>query len=944
MFGLGEELATLARILAEPQAGPVAVLIEGEAGIGKTTLWRGALDLARERAWRVLTARPAEAEASFSYGVARDLVGPVLEETLGGLPGPQRSAVETAFLRAEGQADPHAVSAGVLGVLRAVLASGPVLVAMDDLQWLDAASARVLEFALRRLTVGQLVVLVASRPPGSEPVPLRLERAVGEERLHRLILGPMLMGDVHRLVHQRLGAWLPRPVLRRVYDASGGNPFFALEMARSLLRRGLPAATDALPVPGTLGGLVHDRLVGLSAEGRDALEVISAVSRAPSALVSAVTWGRGQVMAGLSEAEDAGVLIRIGALLEFAHPLIASVVYAQIRPARRRALHRAIAAALDGLVAGTAVDSGARAWHLALGAEGPDAEVAQALEAAAASARSAAAPEGAARLAELARRLTPPGCVDDRVRRTVDLAQYLFEAGDTVGARSELAGLVTQMAPGPGRARVLLRLGKVLYTAESSPAAEECARRAIAEAGPSTPVLAEAHALAAQVADHNNHDREAHARRAVQLMGQQANPDPAILSAALVALGMADYYQGRGVSRQVLEQAAVLEENAAERSPVAWRATTIMGQFLKYTDDFSAAREILVAAHRAAAEEGDEGSLPDILGHLAELELWAGDWPRAAAYADECVEAAAWTGQEVLLSVNRYARALVNAHLGLAGPARADAEAGLVFGEQSGDTWLIGINLWVLGFLELSLGTLAEADLHLSRAAGIGESIGLREPGQWRFHPDHVEVVTGLGELDRAGDLQARFDRRANATGRPWPLATAARSRGLLRAALGDLDGAAAAFEEALTHHQRLPMPFEFGRTLLARGQLQRRMKQKRAARESLQAALENFERLGAPLWAERARAELRRIGLRPAAPLGLTPTEERVADLVATGHTNREVAQALFLSVHTVEDNLRRIYRKLGVRSRTELAAVYPNRVPGPPGGHGGGAAHRAS
>ena len=139
--------------------------------------------------------------------------------------------------------------------------------------------------------------------------------------------------------------------------------------------------------------------------------------------------------------------------------------------------------------------------------------------------------------------------------------------------------------------------------------------------------------------------------------------------------------------------------------------------------------------------------------------------------------------------------------------------------------------------------------------------------------------------------------------------------------------GAAAAFGQALAQHERLPMPFELGRTLLAQGQLRRRAKQKRAARESLQGALDIFERLGAPLWAERAGAELARIGLRPPAPLDLTPTEERVAELVAAGHTNREVAQALFVSVHTVEDNLRRIYRKLGVRSRTELAAHRPDR-----------------
>jgi DNA-binding CsgD family transcriptional regulator len=926
VLGRQQELAAIGRLFDERRAGPVALVIEGDAGIGKTTLWAAALDLAREWSWRVLAARPAEAEVRFSYGAARDLLGPLLDETIGGLPGPQRRAVEIAFLRAEGVADAHAVSAGVLGMLAAASAAGPVLVGIDDLQWLDAESARVLEFALRRLTMEQVGVVAASRPPGPEPAALRLERAFGGRSPHTIVLGPMPVGELHRLVHQRLGAWLPRPVLRRVHAASGGNPFFALEMARSLVRRGMPAATDALPL-GTLGELVRDRLAPLSAEAREALRVVSAAPRAPAALVHAAAGGDGRMVTGLAEAEDAGILARSGDRVEFTHPLLASVVYAQIPPARRRRLHRVIAAALAGSIPGVSADAGARAWHLALGAEGPDAAVAAALEAAAASARSSAAPEGAAELAELARLLTPPGQDQDRARRTVDLAQYLFEAGDTTAARAELEALVAEMAPGPDRARPLLRLALVLYMAESSQAAEGCARMAIAEAGPGSPALAEAHAVAAQLADHNNHEREAHARQALQLMGQQANPDPGIMSAALLGLGMADYYMGRGVSREVFGKAARFEEMAAGRPRVAWRANTIMGQFLKYTDDFDGARSILEAAHSDAVEEGDESSLPDILGHLAELELWAGDWERAARYADECVEVAERTGQGVWLSVNRYGRALVNAHLGLADPARSDAEAALASGEELGDLWVIGISLWVLGFLELSLGRLAETDRYLSRAWQIGESIGLAEPGQWRFHPDLLEALAGLGELGRAGELLARFEERARATGRAWALATAARSRALLLAARGDQAGAAAAVEEALAHHEHLAMPFERGRTLLAQGQLRRRAKQKRAARESLQAALDIFERLGAPLWAERARAELARIGLRPPAPLELTPTEERVAGLVAAGHTNREVAQALFISVHTVEDNLRRIYRKLGVRSRTELAAHRPDR-----------------
>jgi DNA-binding CsgD family transcriptional regulator len=929
VVGREQELATVARLFEQRRAGPWVVVIEGDAGIGKTTLWEAALDLARDRSWRVLAARPAEAEVRFSYIAVRDLLGPLIDETIHGLPGPQRRAVETAFLRAEGHADAHAVSAGVLGMLRAVSASAPVVVAIDDLQWLDAASARVLEFALRRLTVEPVAVVAASRPPGPGPVPLSRERAFGGRLLRTVAIGPMPVGELHRLMNVRLGTWLPRPVLRRVHAASGGNPFFALEIARSLIRRGMPAFTDTLPVPATIGELVRDRLEPLSPGAREALLVVSASPRAPVALVAAAAAENVQIVEGLAEAEDAGIVSRAGGGLEFTHPLLASVVYSQMPPARRRRLHRAIAAALAGSGADGGADARARAWHLGLGAEGPDAGIAEALDAAAASARSAAAPEGAAGLAELARRLTPAGRDRDRVRRTLDLAQYLFEAGDTTSARSELEVLVAEMVPGPDRARVLLRLAVVRYWAESQPAGAACARQAVAEAVPGSLTLAESHALVAQLSHHSNLEREAHAQQAIDLLDQQAHPDPRVLSAALVGLAMARHYTGRGLSRDVLARAIELEEGSAERPPVTWRAKSNLGLFLMWADDFDGARAILEADRQDAADEGDGSSLPDILWKLAELELWAGDWERAADYANTCVEAAEWTEQAVVISLNRCARGLVNAHLGLADLARCDAEAGLAFAEERADPWVAGWGCRVLGFLELSLRRLADASRYLSRVDDIAESIGLREPGQWRFHADHLEALIGLGELGRAGDLLTRFEERARRNGRPWSLATSARSRALLFAAQQNPDGAAAAIEEALAHHQRLAMPFELGRTLLVQGQLRRRAKQKRAARESLQEARQIFERLGAPLWTERAAAELARIGLRPPAPFGLTPTEKRVAELAAAGRTNREIAQAMFLSVHTVEDNLRRVYGKLGIRSRTELAAKSRTLLP---------------
>jgi DNA-binding CsgD family transcriptional regulator len=250
----------------------------------------------------------------------------------------------------------------------------------------------------------------------------------------------------------------------------------------------------------------------------------------------------------------------------------------------------------------------------------------------------------------------------------------------------------------------------------------------------------------------------------------------------------------------------------------------------------------------------------------------------------------------------------------------------LALGQELAAPPAIYMNLRALGFLELSVGDYAATHRCLSTAANALAATGVREPGTVRFIPDEVEALTALGELDQADGLLRSL--RASAFARPWARAAGGRCAGLLLAARGDVDRANAALEQSLVHHEGLPMPFELGRTLLVQGQIRRRAKQKRAARESLKGALHIFERLGAPLWAERARAELRRIGLRPPASLDLTPTEERVADLVGSGHTNREVAHALFMSVHTVEANLGRIYRKLGVRSRTELAARRPSQT----------------
>ena len=310
-----------------------------------------------------------------------------------------------------------------------------------------------------------------------------------------------------------------------------------------------------------------------------------------------------------------------------------------------------------------------------------------------------------------------------------------------------------------------------------------------------------------------------------------------------------------------------------------------------------------------------------ILFMLAQVECSAGEWSQAISYADESCEITAWTGHLPYRAIGLATKALIEGRLGRAEAARATAGEGLQLAERSGLLQAIQFNLAALGFLELSLDNPKETNnLLWPLAEGVLAS-GVREPGVLRFLPDEIEALIAIGEADTARSTLEPFAAQAEALGRSWALATSERCWGLLNASIGNLPDALAAFDRALDRHSMLDEPFELGRTLLAQGQAFRRVKKWRLARESLGRSLEIFERLGAALWAEKATTEMARIGGRSPGPLDLSATEQEVADLVGSGLTNREVAHALFLSVSTVEANLRRIYRKLGVRSRTELS-----------------------
>ena len=696
---------------------------------------------------------------------------------------------------------------------------------------------------------------------------------------------------------------------------SGGNPFFALELGRALLTRDVsPAPGEPLPVPATLNELVRERLAGIPTAAREAALVVSALSRPTVELVAAAAGG-GDGAAALEKAAAAGVLEVADGRVRFSHPLLASVVYAQTPPARRRELHARLAEIVD--------DPDEQALHLALAASGPDAQVAATVEDAARRARARGAPQAAAELWDRARMLTPPDDAD-AWRRTIEAGECHLEAGDTDRARLLLEEVVARLPPGRERAFALTRLAWVRAIGHGYRVSADLFRDALAEIGDDPAARIEIErGLAWSI--HETGDvaaAEAHARAALELA--ERLEEPGVLASALADMAFFQTIRGRGIPTALIERALELEDTEDEWRSILgrMRPAWVHGMLLEWAGDLDAARSTLTALRDTVLARGDEHTLGYVAHHLGRVECLAGNWELASHYAAECFEITVQTAQEVQRTFALTIRALVDAHLGRVAETRAATDEGLPLALQLGVLPAHLEMLAIRGFLEHSLGDAREAHRFLGPLPRAAAEAGFGEPALFRFHGDAIETLLALGEHDAATALLAELEEQARATRRVWAQTIASRCRALLNAAAGDTDAAYAAIDRALELHEDLKEPFERGRTLLVLGTLQRRSRKKRAARESLTQALAVFDDLGARLWSEKARAELRRIGGRAAAPGTLTATEERVAGLVAAGRTYREAADALFMSPKTVQWNLSKIYRKLGVRSRAELAA----------------------
>jgi DNA-binding CsgD family transcriptional regulator len=923
VIGRDAELRAVQDFLAPSDARARALVIAGDPGIGKTTVWQGGLDEARSSSFRVLVANPAEGEAKLSYVALGDLLSDALEQVASDLPGVQRRALEVALLRAEakGSLQQRAVAAAFLGALTSLSREHPVVVAVDDVQWLDRGSAQVLAYAARRLTDEPVCFLLATRKNDGEETPNGLLASLPEDPL-RLELGPLTLGALHHVIHDRLGRTLPRPLLVRVAASSGGNPFYALEIARALLDSAArPAAGEGLPLPDTLKQLLVRRLRTLSTDARDFLLAASAMSH-PTIGALERALGEG-VDAALEEAEKAGMIETAGTGVRFTHPLFASVVYSTAPTAARRRLHRRLAE--------VAPDPEERARHLALSASEPDEQLSRALEEAADISRARGAPDSAAELGELAARLTPPEDTQSLARRSLRAADYCFESGDTARARELLEQAVASTSRGGARCEALLRLACVRHYEHDREGAKALLAEALAEAGEDPELCAWVHSVFARVLAWSSDVEGAlvHARDAGRLA--EGSEDAALQFLALTAVAMCEVFAGNGLPRDVLERALELDDPEVSLTPVLlqWHPWINFSSLLIYVEELGTARTRLEEMLERAREGGDDGSLPELLFWLGELEFRAGDFRLAERHATEGHDVALQAGQQLMVAQLSSTKALARAALGEVDGARAAAEEGLALARQLGSAPPTIRNLAALGFLELSVGDAKQAASTFSAALECARSTGYREPAQFLFVGNLIEALAATEGPAQAREVATELEAEGARLGRTWAVVAGARGRALAAAAEGALDEASEAVDHALRSQVDLPMPFEVARTLLAAGVIERRRKQKRPARELLERAAAIFDELGASLWADKARAELARVSGRRPESQELTETERRVATLVAEGLANKEVAATLFVTVHTVEAHLSRIYRKLGIRSRRDLARVLA--APGP-------------
>lgn len=908
IVGRETELAAAASLLDRLATGPAALVVIGEAGIGKSTIWASAVADAEDRGFCVLTTRPAEAETPMSFAGLIDLLDDVADEDLRGLTNPQSRALRVATLRAEPDnefVDERAIAVGLLSLVRIMSRERPVLVAVDDAQWLDASSASALRFALRRVA-GSRVGFVATVRTGGDGVPPASWASDVSDVVH---LEGMPLSEIDLVVRARLGQALPVPVLDMVARLAAGNPFAALEIAR-VAQVAPPFAGAEPPVPASMRDAVRARIGALSAASREAVLYVAATATPTVELLAQLG-----LIAAVDNAADAGVVEIKRDKVELVHPLLGSVALAEASSAERRNVH--------GRLATTIADPEQRARHLSLAIAGPDSAAADEIEQAAHSARARGAVASAAELWSLSATSTPAACVADRWRRRVESAHDLAWIGETAQAKDVLRELLAEVPAGPHRARVLVPLSEVLAD-EMDTGCIPLMEQALQESDPGdAALLARLRANYAWI-EMTKLNVDAALRQSAEVVAlAERAQDRRMLALGLGSVGWVEFLMSRGVREDLFARGEEIEAELGPVRPLARSCTYRAGWVLSWSDRVDEARSRLNGIRSLAEQQGDEPSVAVALTHLVDLECRAGSWELADDLAEQGMRIASTVGHASMRASLLSRRGLMDVMLGRVEEARTVLKESLALARDLGSRAFILSAVQTLGFLEYSLGRYAEADAYLAEILPSPDRPPLPDPGGVWWTWSRIEVLAALGRLDESQAFCDTLDAQGRRLGRPWALTTAARDRAVIAGARGDLEAARSHIAEALRLHAGLGYPFELGRTLLVQGAIERRLRAYAAAREALHQARDTFDALGARLWSDKVAAELGRIGGRTRSTSALSEQEQRIAELVRLGRTNREIAAELYVTVRAVEKALTGIYRKLGVRSRAELVAA---------------------
>jgi DNA-binding CsgD family transcriptional regulator len=909
LFGRADEQARVERLVACARSGAGGVLVvRGEPGVGKSAL----LGLAGRSApgMQVLAARAVEGEADLPYATLSQLLRPILAHRER-LPPHQRSALEGAFgLAAPLTEDRFGVYVATLALLAEAAERSPLLVVVDDAHWLDSASARSLSFVARRLGADPIALLIAARS-GQRPV-------FDPSDLPELPVAGLDACAAAALLQSHVRGPVDPSVAERVHLATAGNPLALIELTGLLSEdelAGRERLRDPLPVGRSIHRALRERIEALPPRTRRALVVAAAGESREVEAIAAALRAAGLDEADLEPAEIAGVVDIAARRLDFRHPLLRSTAYHSACASQQRAAHRAHAEALVGRAPGT------RAWHLAAASLAPEEEVAAEIERAARDSRARAAPTAAARAFVEAARLTPHPA--ERCRRLIEAARDFQAAGDPQRAVTLLEEELSREPEPCLRADVQHVRARVELMRGSPVAIHDLLLREAFRVEPEDPVLATAMLVdAGFVSIMCGRPRESLrlGRQALPRAEQVGGP---LRLAACFLLGSALILSGQRRSGHALlvEAEPLVDLPAMRAEPFV---TAAIGHHQLWAEEHVHGRELLERVVTRARVEGPVSALPYALAALAEAEFRLGNWAVAYATASQSVALAEEVGQLSELAHSLVRLAAVEAGQGREDDCRTHVRRALEIADALGIDSIGVLAGWVLGLLELGLGRYREAIEGLEATGRLALDAGLYEPSVAPWAADLAEACVRDGGAERAEAVVADLHAQARAAHSRGALAAAARCAGLL--------GGDAEFEQhflrAVRLHDEIEAPFERARTELCFGERLRRAGRRVDARERLAAAVRTFDRLGATPWAERGRRELAATGERVRARSSarrdqLTAQELQVALAIAEGKTNREAAAALFVSPKTIETHLSHIYRKLAIRSRSELVRL---------------------